>query len=145
MLKRFLLSILLVSTCLLASVEDVQTTYDKGLESYKLKDFQSSFELFNSIYFKKLDDINFNFYFGRSAYETGNYEKALAAFERVEIYDGTNIRNKLEMARTYFMLKMYEDSENSYLEVLANPNIPENIRTDIELSLSKVSKVNAVK
>ena len=39
------------------------------------------------------------------------------------------------------MLKMYEDSENAYLDVLANPNIPENIRTDIELSLSKVSKV----
>lgn len=141
MLQRFLLSILLVSTCLLASAEDVQATYEKGLKSYKSKDFQSSFELFNTIYFKKLDDINFNFYFGRSAYETGNYEKALAAFERVEIYDGTNIRNKLEMARTYFMLKMYEDSENAYLEVLANPNIPENIRTDIELSLSKVSKV----
>jgi len=36
---------------------------------------------------------------------------------------------------------MYEDSENAFKDVLANPDIPKNVRTNIELSLSRVSKV----
>jgi len=115
--------------------------YENGLEYYKSNDFTSSYEIFAKIYLEHLSDIKFNFYYGRSAYETGHYENALAAFERVEMQDDSNIRNKLEMARTYFMLKMYEDSEIAFKEVLENPNIPENIRRNIELSLSRVSKV----
>jgi hypothetical protein len=55
--------------------------------------------------------------------------------------DPTNLRNKLEKARTYFMLKMYEDAELSFKEVLTNPMIPENVRKNVELYLSKVTKV----
>lgn len=125
----------------LSANDSEQNNYEKGLQAYKSKDFKTSYSIWKDIYLKKLSDINFNFYFGRSAYETGNYETALAAFERVDIMDNTNIQNKLETARTYFMLKMYEDSELLYREVLANPNIPTNIKTNIELSLAKVSKV----
>lgn len=39
------------------------------------------------------------------------------------------------------MLKMYEDAQNAFNDVLANPNIPQTVRTNIELSLSRVSKV----
>ena len=120
---------------------DKNADYNTGLEYYNAKDFKGSYDIFSKIYLTKLADIKFNFYFGRSAYETGHYEIALAAFERVEMLDSGNLRNKLELARTYFMLKMYEDSTNSYKEVLANPNIPENVRINIELALSRASKV----
>jgi len=122
---------------------EIKTTdiYKDGFIYYKNKKFQESYSEFSKIYLKYLTDIEFNFCFGRSAYETGHYEMAIAAFERVEIEDTSNLRNRLEMARTYFMLKMYEDSENAFKDVLANPNIPKNIRQNIELSLSKVSKV----
>jgi len=115
--------------------------YNQGLKYYKKNDFQNSYKLFSKIYLNRLSDIKFNFYYGRSAYETGHYENALAAFERVEMQDSSNLKNKLEMARTYYMLKMYEDSQNTFEEVLENPNIPDNIRRNIELSLSRVSKV----
>ena len=143
MFFKISLTILLLLPLQLVSSETakVQVNYDKALQAYKLKDYKTSYKLFKKVYLKNLADVNFNFYFGRSAYETGHYETALAAYERVEIQDGSNIRNKLEMARTYFMLKMYVDSENAYLDVLANPNIPKNIRTDIEFALAKVSKV----
>lgn len=137
-MKISLIFLLLFPLYLMASIDE---TYDKGLVHYKNKDFKQSYTLFKSIYLKKLADVKFNFYFGRSAYETGHYETAIAAFERVEIQDASNLRNKLEMARTYYMLKMYIDSENAYLEVLANPYLPKNIITNIELSLSRVSKV----
>ncbi|WP_455756982.1 tetratricopeptide repeat protein [Sulfurimonas sp.] len=144
-MKTLILLILLLPIYLLSSQEDnstnLEATYSKGLEYYNSKDYKSSYDIFKKIYLHKLSDEKFNFYFGKSAYETGNYEVALGAFERVEIQNNSNLANKLEMARTYFMLKMYEDSENAYLYVLENPNIPDNVRRNIELALSKVSKV----
>jgi len=122
-------------------VKDEKTEYKEALEEYKQNNFALSYEKLSKLYLSNLSDAKLNFYLGRSAYETGHYEVALGAFERVEMLDSNNLRNRLEMARTYFMLKMYEDSENAFKEVLENPNIPENIRTNIELSLSKVSKV----
>jgi len=139
-MKTFLLSLLL-PMFLFASTTDIDSNYKEALTAYKVNDFRTSYTLLKKIYLDKLADVNFNFYLGRSAYETGHYETALAAFERVSMQDSTNIRNKLEMARTYFMLKMYEDSQNLYSDVLSNPNIPSNIRRNIELSLSRVSKV----
>ncbi len=139
MKKNFLVMMLILPLHILAL--DIQQTYSQAMDAYKAKDFQTSYELFSKLYFTKLSDINLNFNLGVSAYETGHYENALAAFERVEMLDPTNLRNKLEKARTYFMLKMYEDSELSFREVLANPMIPENVRKNIELYLSKVTKV----
>ncbi|MCW8894735.1 tetratricopeptide repeat protein [Sulfurimonas sp.] len=136
----FLLPIYLFSSEVDVS-NDLGDNYSKGMQHYKVNDFTASYDFFSKIYLEKLSDIKFNFYFGRSAYETGHYQTALAAFERVEMQDGSNLRNRLEMARTYFMLKMYEDSENAFKDVLSSPNIPDNIRTNIELSLSRVSKV----
>lgn len=135
-----ILSLLLMSTVVYAS-SDLDKEYKAALKEYKKNNFASSYELFSKLYLTNLSDAKLNFYLGRSAYESGHYEMALAAFERVEMLDPSNLRNKLEMARTYFMLKMYEDAENAFKEVLNNPNIPQNVRTNIELYLSKVTKV----
>ena len=140
-MRLALIFTLLLPFYLMAQDANKLSEYDQGIAYYQENDFQKSYAIFSKIYLENLSDINFNFYFGRSAYETGHYGMALAAFERVEMQDGANLRNKLEMARTYYMLKMFEDSENAFREVLANPNIPENIRTNIELALSRVSKV----
>ncbi len=119
----------------------MQVTYTKAMDAYKARDFNTAYELFSELYMTKLSDVNLNFNLGVCAYETGRYEMALAAFERVEMLDETNLRNKLEKARTYFMLEMYEDAELAFKEVLANPLIPQNVRKNIELYLSKVTKV----
>ena len=120
---------------------DLDESYEAAMKSYKSKDFKATYKILSKLYLQNLSDANLNFYLGRAAYETGHYEVALAAFERVEILDSGNLRNRLEMARTYFMLKMYEDSQNAFKYVLENPNIPNSVRTNIELSLSRVLKV----
>lgn len=124
-----------------SSESDIDSQYSEALKEYKANNFSTSYKMFSKLYLSKLSDAKLNFYFGRSAYETGNYEVALAAFERVEMLDEGNLRNRLEMARTYYMLKMYEDAEVAFKEVLDNPNIPQNVRTNIELYLSRVTKV----
>jgi hypothetical protein len=140
-MNKLLFSMLFLPLYLFSAELNISKSYDEGLKYYKTNNFKKSYAVFYDIYLQKLDDTTFNFYFGRSAYETGHYAMALAAFERVEIQDGSNLRNRLEMARTYYMLKMYEDAEIAFKDVLANPNIPDNIRKNIELSLSRVSKV----
>ncbi len=139
MKKKIILSLLISAQLLLADTLDKQ--YEKALTAYKTKDFSTSYEILSKLYLTKLSDIDLSYQLGRSAYETGHYAIALAAFERVDMLDEGNIRNKLEMARTYFMLKMYEEAELGFKEVLQNQSIPQNVRTNIELYLAKVSKV----
>ena len=141
-MKKLLVSIFILTlTCSLLVGDELDKQYETALNEYKSGDFKASYEILSKLYMENLSDSDLNFYLGRSAYETGHYEVALAAFERVEMLDEGNLRNRLEMARTYFMLKMYEDSKNAFKDVLENPNIPKTVRTNIELSLSKVSKV----
>ena len=120
---------------------NVEQTYNDGMSAYKSKNYTVSYELLSSVYLTKLSNATLNFALGMSAYETGHYEIALASFERVEMLDPTNIRNKLEKARAFFMLKMYEDAELAFKEVLNNPMLPKNVRLNVEFYLSKVTKV----
>lgn len=141
MKKCFIIANLLCLSLLTYANTDLHVEYNEAMQEYKGNDFTSSYEKFSKLYLTNLSDAKLNFYFGRSAYETGHYEVALAAFERVEMLEPANLRNKLEMARTYFMLKMYENAQIAFEEVLANPNIPQNVRTNIELYLAKVTNV----
>lgn len=140
-MKMFFIILFVFPLYLFANNQDVQENYDQGLKAYEAKDYSKAYTFFKKIYLKKLGDPKFNYYFGKSAYETGEYETALGAFERVDIQSPRNLANKIEMARTYTMLKMYEDAENIYADALDNPNLPQNIRTNIEIALSRVSKV----
>jgi tetratricopeptide (TPR) repeat protein len=135
-----ILSSVILGSSLFVSVEaqTLNEQYSQALVYYKNKKFKESYTLFSKLYMSKLSDAKLNFYLGRSAFETGHYEAALAAFERVEMLDPGNLRNKLEMARTYFMLGMHEKAQAAFEEVLQNENIPQNVRTNIELYLAKV-------
>lgn len=136
-MKKIIMFMLLFPLYLLAL--DINQTYLDAMKAYNEKDFQTSYTLLSKLYLTNLSDEKLNFSLGMSAYETGHYEMALASFERVEMLSPNNLRNKLEKARTYFMLKMYEEAELSFREVLDNPLIPKNVRTNIELYLAKVS------
>jgi len=136
-----LVFILLFNISAFASTVDVsiQQQYISAKKAYKKKNFKKSYKILSKLYLTKLSDKELNFYLGRSAYETGHYEIALAAYERVQMMDSGNVRNKLEMARTYFMLKMFEDSEALFKDILKNPNLPDNVRRNVEIYVSKVA------
>lgn len=112
----------------------------QAIALYKQGSYESAYQMLTELYMSALSDSKINFILGRSAYETGRYEIALAAFERVQILDPANARNQLEIARTQYVLKMYEDARLGLKEVLANPSLPGNVRTNVELLLSKVDK-----
>lgn len=120
---------------------NLDDAYKLGLKYYNQDNYTASYNIFKEIFLKKLSDSTFNYYFGKSAYELGNYEVALAAFERVDMLDDTNIFNSIYMARTYAKLRMYEDASLIYISLLSNPNLPHNVKKNIELSLSHISQV----
>lgn len=111
---------------------------EQAKEAFERRDFEQSYQLYSEIYLSELSDVDINFYYGRSAYETGRYEIALAAFERVEVLDPTSGRNKLELAKTQYQLGMYEDAKLGFNEVSKDPLLPETLRKDINTMLEKI-------
>ena len=71
-----------------------------------------------------------NFYLGRAAFETGQYEMAIMAFERVLIFSPQEHRVKLEMARAFHRLKA-NDLAREYCEQVLSSHPPESVRRNI--------------
>ena len=143
-MKYLLVIILLLPTYLFGSQisksQDLKREYSLAVDLYKSKNYQKSYEILSKLYLTKLSDAKINFYLGRCAYETGHYQVAIAAFERVDMLNPKNLRNKLEKGRTYYILEMYEEAEIAFKSVLDTPNLPENVKVNIEMFLAKVSK-----
>lgn len=120
------------------STTQLQSQKSEAMKLFKQGQYEPAYQLFSKLYLSVLSDVNVNFFLGRSAYETGRYEIALAAFERVDTLEPTNVRNKLEIARTQYQLKMFEDARLGFEEILSNPSLPDTVRTNIELFVSRI-------
>lgn len=80
-----------------------------------------------------------NFYLGRSAFETGDYETALMAYDRVLIFNPDAARIKLEIARCHLRLGAKEIAKQYFREVLAT-NPPEPVWRNIEKYLAAMEE-----
>jgi len=120
----------------------LESQYKTAMKHYKAKEYRESYNIYSKLYLSKLSDSKMNFFFGRSAFEIGEYKVALAAFERVSMLDPKNIRNRLEMARTLYMLKMYDEASLEFQAVLEYQILPDNVRTKVELYLSNIQKMD---
>lgn len=119
---------------------DVTSRYLEAKEHYGSKSFGKSYEILSSIYMDALDNPELNFYLGRSAYETGEFPIAIAAFERVQALDPNNVRNQLELARTQYYLRLFPEAKEGFKKVLQNPGLPENVRLNVEYYLAAIAK-----
>lgn len=99
--------------------------YKLALNYFKKKDYEKSYELLNELFKKKSNDININFYLGRSAYETQRYHKSIIAYETFLFSEPENNRVKLEMARAFFMAGIIKESKKLLIEVKKEPKIPD--------------------
>lgn len=120
------------------SMEEYALNKKKAYALYNDKRYEEAYQALSSIYHFGLDDHKLNFILGRSAYETARYEIALAAYERVEMLQPENVRNALELARTQYMLHMYEDAHSGFMKVLSSPNLPDNVRLNVELFTAQI-------
>ena len=82
-----------------------------------------------------------NFFLGRTAFEQGDYETALMAFERVLIMNPEAARVKLEIARCHLRLGFREMAKQYFREVLAT-NPPAPVWENIERYLLAIKKMD---
>ena len=84
-------------------------------------------------------DIEFDFYFGLAAIESGHAERAVFALERVLMQQPDNQRARLELARAQFMLGDDLAARTNFQAVLADAP-PPNVRKHIQLFLDKIDE-----
>ncbi len=127
---------LMLSTGTLFAAVDKQA-YDEAMAVYNAKEYQKAYGEFKKLFFEDMSDPKVNFYLGRSAYESGQYNDAVAAYERVLISEPAHMKARVELARTYFVMRLYEQAEIEFTAVLLHP-IPEGVRKTINEYMKKI-------
>jgi len=133
---RFVFVVLMLLSSLLA-----QTTVDfkSALSDFKDEKFKSAYEKFNTLFENRSDDLEVNFYLGRSAYEIGLYEDALSAYERVLISEPKSYRSRLELGRIYLKLGDLDAAKFEFYDVLASKP-PLSVKKNISILLDKIEE-----
>lgn len=120
------------------ATKQITEKYTKALTLYKQKKYQESYELFNSLFENNLDNVNINFYLGRSAFELKKYHDSIIAFERILFSNPESTRTKLELGRAFFMSKQYNESKKYFNEVLQDDKLPAEVRVTINKFLAVI-------
>lgn len=122
-------------------VSSSKSLYNEALKNFRAKKYEKSYKQFNALFFNNMEDILINFYLGRSAYELGKYEFALSAYDRILIAEPNNVRTRLEMAQTYFKMKLYVQSLSEFNEVLKNKKIPLKVKKIVNAKIEYIKSI----
>lgn len=113
--------------------------FNEALTLFKERKYQEAYSAFDTLFDNYMDNLSLNYYLGRSAFEIGDYDSAMAAFDRFLIIQPQNLRVKLELARVYFKQKMFADAEHMFKEVLQS-DLPIAVKKRVEQYLSALDK-----
>ena len=113
--------------------------YKTGVDLFNAGKFKQAYDIFKQVFEAYPGDPELNFYLGRAAFESGDYENAVMAFDRVLIADPTAVRVKLEMARAYQKLGINLVARMYCHEVLQT-NPPPSVQGNIEKFLAYMDK-----
>lgn len=146
MIKKIYLPILtaglLLSNPLLAQSEkskialsnSVKKEYTQALSYFKAKEYQKSYEAFDALFQDNLDHVLINYYLGRSAFELGQYEFAISAYDRILIQDSSNNRVRLELAQSYLQMGLWAQALEEF-NTVSQGKLPVHIRQRVEKTI----------
>lgn len=83
-------------------------------------------------------NVDVSMLLGQAAFEAGNYETAAAAYDRVLVMRPADDRARLELARTYCQLRLYNVAQDLFRDVAERPDTPEGVRRTIEEYLGEI-------
>jgi tetratricopeptide (TPR) repeat protein len=92
----------------------------------------------------KPDDLDAGFQYSQLETELGDYEAAIGALERILYYNPDLPRVKLQLGMLYFHLRSYEMARNCFEAVLNAPDVPADIRTEVQTYVAAVDKALAI-
>lgn len=132
--------LLFVPVVLFSQTKDIKNGLDSGISSFNAKEYRKCYEELDSIFYGMPNNEDFNFYYGRCAFEVKKYDEAIASYERIMIEDSTNQRVKLELARAYFYSESFIKAKEYFVAVLAN-NPPESVEKKVNNYLAQIDSV----
>jgi hypothetical protein len=92
----------------------------------------------------KPDDLDAGFRYAELETELGDYEAAIGALERMLYYNPNLPRVKLQLGVLYFHLHSYEMARNYFEAVLNGPDVPSDIRAEVQTYVAAVDKAVAI-
>jgi tetratricopeptide (TPR) repeat protein len=92
----------------------------------------------------KPDDLDAGFQYAQLETELGDYEAAIGALERILYYNPNLPRVKLQLGVLYFHLRSYEMARNYFDAVISAPDVPSDIRTEVQTYVAAVDKAVAI-
>jgi hypothetical protein len=92
----------------------------------------------------KPDDLDAGFRYAELETELGDYEAAVGALERILYYNPNLPRVNLQLGTLYFHLRSYEMARNCFDAVLSAPDVPPDIRTEVQTYVAAVDKAVAI-
>ncbi|MEW6428023.1 MAG: tetratricopeptide repeat protein [Thermodesulfobacteriota bacterium] len=136
---RFVLLLLFCCLCLPWSSASASDDPDlaAGKELLRQGDFAAARDRLFAAFLKDPDRTEINFLLGRAAYEAGDYESAVMAFDRVLIVDPGAMRVRLELARCHLALGNLE-AARQLLQEVRNTNPPSTVLTNINALLAVI-------
>ena len=146
MLRKLLCAAILISPVLSEDMpkedqkKEIISQYTEALNLYKIKQYQKAYELFNILFEKNLDNVNINFYLGRSAFELKKYHESIIAFERVLFSNPDSPGAKLEIAKAYYMSGDFNEAKRYFEEIYKDEKTPENVKEGVGKYLAAIEK-----
>jgi len=92
----------------------------------------------------KPDDLDAGFRYAELETELGDYEAAVGALERILYYNPNLPRVNLQLGTLYFHLRSYEMARNCFDAVLNAPDVPLDIRTEVQTYVAAIDKAVAI-
>jgi len=146
-MKTFIITILIcLQSCYTLAAPPPSSNEDDlstGIELFNSGQFDQSYEILLTVFEDSPENLELNFYLGRSAFETENYEMAIMAFERILIVSPQEHRVKLEIARSFQKLGAYNIARQYCNEVLKT-HPPDTVRNNIQNFLAYMEKTEQV-
>jgi hypothetical protein len=100
-----------------AQQEQKQAKLQEAHLAFKNKDYTKSYNLFYDLFLEDLENLDINFFLGRSAFELKKYDEAIVAYERILLHKPNTVRVQLEIARCYFMQRNYKESQKLFTKI----------------------------
>jgi tetratricopeptide (TPR) repeat protein len=84
-------------------------------------------------------DLDLAFQYAELSAQSGDYEGAISTLERMLIYAPNTPRLQLELGILYYKIGSYDVAQSYFATVLANPNVPPSIASQVRVYIQQVA------
>jgi hypothetical protein len=84
-------------------------------------------------------DLDLAFQYAELSAQSGDYEGAISTLERMLIYAPNTPRLQLELGILYYKIGSYDIAQSYFATVLANPNVPPSIASQVRVYIQQVA------